>query len=296
MENPKKPSPEKRKQLLIKEQNPGFPAAAHLILVIHDNKLAAWQAAPGSSPKALPLKGDMHLSIGDKRALESAHADVSERLRGDGVNVAYTHWLADAVGRQWCADCAAKDDKSTAWQLLAWEWVAERFGLGKASPWETTESFNSQVMPWLITADDTAQQQHLRQAREREHHNETGRLATERTDLAQENDRLRAQNAALQQVDAELLVSFLPALFPSVFTVLGTTDLTLLCGRVEPLSIPNPYPEPSEEALRTLQRRFRALPHDRQRQIVQFVAHLPHRKKLQSRPEMRELVYELEEN
>lgn len=72
--------------------------------------------------------------------------------------------------------------------------------------------------------------------------------------LLQENESMRSQNAALQQVDTERLASFLPALFPRVFTVLGAADLALLCGRVEPLAIPNPYPEPSEEALRTLQK------------------------------------------
>ena len=154
--------------------------------------------------------------------------------------------------------------------------------------------FLRNTLPWLITADDAAQRQHRQQARESEHHSETERLAAERAALAQENDHLRTQNTALQQVDAERLASFLPALFPRVFTVLGPTDLALLCGRATPLSIPNPYPEPSEETLRTLQRRFHALPHELQKQIVGFVAPLPQRQKLQPRPEMRELVQSLE--
>lgn len=300
MEKSKNSAPDKRKQLQKKEQKaslpPAAPAAAHLILVLHANELAAWQASPGGKPKALHVKGDMRLPVRDARALESAHADITERMRGDGVTVGYTHWLADVGGRRWFADCADKVDKVSAWQLLAWEWLADRFGLGNASPWEATESFTSQVLPWLITADDTAQRQHLQQARESEHHSEAERLAAERAALAQENDHLRAQNAALQQVDAERLVSFLPALFPRVFTVLGAADLAQLCGHVQPLAIPNPYPEPSEETLRTLQKRFRALPHELQRQIVHFVAHLPQRQKLQPRPEMRELVHELEEH
>lgn len=269
---------------------------AHLILVLHSNELSAWQASPEGKPKALPIKGEPRLFVRDARALESAYADIAERLRGNGVKVGYTHWLADADGRQLCAGCTAKAGNASVWQLLAWEWLADRFDLGDALPWESAESFTSQVLPWLITVDDAAQRQHLQQVRESEHHSETDRLAAERTTLAQENDRLRTQNAALQQVDAERLVSFLPALFPCVFTVLGTADLALLCGRLEPLSIPNPYPEPSEEALRTLQRRFRTLPRELQGQIVRFVAHLPQRQKLQPRPEMRELVHELEEH
>ncbi len=300
MQNTKKTLPEKRKQLSKQEQKQeatpisDIPVTTHLILVLHANELAAWQASPGSKPKALRIKGEQRLSVGNPQALESAHADIAERLRGNGVNVACTHWLANAGGRQWCAENAAKVSNAAAWQLLAWEWLADRFGLGNASPWEAGGAFTDQILPWLITADDSHQRQRLQHTREREHHCETERLAAERASLAQENDQLRAQNTALQQVDAERLASFLPALFPRVFTVLGPTDLALLCGQVTPLAIPSPYPEPSEEALRTLQRRFCALPHELQKQIVNFVAPLPQRQKLQPRPEMRELVQSLE--
>ena len=307
MENLKKNAPKKRNQQPQKEQKTSPPLAApaptpgstHLILVIHANELAAWHVSPSGKPKALQIKGDKRLSVHNASALESAHADIAERLRGDGITVAYTHWLADAGGRPWCAGCVAKASNASdtaAWQLLAWEWLASRFGLGNASPWEAAESFTSQVLPWLVTADDAAQRRHLQQARDTEHHSETDRLAAARNTLEQENDRLHTQNAALQQVDAERLVSFLPALFPRVFTVLGATDLALLCGHVQPLGIPNPYPEPSEETLRTMQKRFHALPQEHQRQIVRFVAGLPQRQKLQPRPEMRDLVHELEEH
>ncbi len=298
MANSSKPLPGKREQLLKKQQKtsttPATPMASHLVLVLHANELAAWQASPGGKPKALPIKGEQRLSVRNAQTLESAHADIAERLRGNGAQLTCTHWLVDAGGRQWCADSAGKVGNAAPWQLLAWEWLADRFGLGNAAPWEAAETFTDQILTWLTTADDSHQRQHLQHAREREHHNETERLAAERATLAQENDRLRGQNAALQQVDAERLASFLPALFPRVFTVLGPTDLALLCGQVTPLSIPNPYPEPSEEALRTLQRRFRALPHELQKQVVAFVASLPQRQKLQPHPEMRELVQSLE--
>ena len=166
--------------------------------------------------------------------------------------------------------------------------------MADASPWEAPAVLETQLLPWLIAADDAAQRQHLRQAREHEHLTETDRLRAERAALARENEQLRAQNAALQKVDAELLVSYLPALFPRVFTILGPVDLATLCGRTEPLPLPSTYNEPSEEALRVLQKRFRALPAELQRRIVGFVAELPHRQKLQPRPEMRELVHDLE--
>lgn len=300
MENARKPSPGKREQLSKKQQKmsttPATPVASHLVLVLHANELVAWQASPGSKPKALLIKGEQRLSVRNAQALESAHADIAERLRGNGAQLACTHWLVDAGGRQWCADSAGKVGNAVTWQLLAWEWLADRFGLGHATPWETQETFTAQILPWLTTADDSHQRQQLQHAREREHHTETERLATERAALEQENDHLRAQNAALQQVDAERLLSFLPALFLRVFTVLGGTDLALLCGRVESLAIPNPYPEPTEETLRTLQKRFRALPQELQKQIVCFIADLPHSQKLQPRPEMRDLVETLKGN
>ena len=279
--------PKERNQLFNKEQNnhPG-----QIILLLHSDQLAGWQTMPGLPPKALPIKSETRLRVGDATALASAWEDLADRLRGDGMHTTPPLWIADAPGRQWCAE-----QKLAAWQL-PWEWLAQRFGLDAASPWEVPDTLHTHILPWLATADDSAQRQQLQQRRENEHANETERLAAERAALEQENDHLRAQNAALQQVDAERLVSFLPALFPRVFTVLGGADLALLCGRVESLAIPNPYPEPTEETLRTLQKRFRALPQELQRQIVRFVADLPQRQKLQPRPEMRELVRDLEEN
>ena len=279
--------PKERNQLFNKEQNnhPG-----QIILLLHSDQLAGWQTMPGLPPKALPIKSETRLRVGDATALASAWEDLADRLRGDGMHTTPPLWIADAPGRQWCAE-----QKLAAWQL-PWEWLAQRFGLDAVAPWDVPDTLHTHILPWLATADDSAQRQQLQQRRENEHANETERLAAERAALAQENDHLRAQNAALQQVDAERLVSFLPALFPRVFTVLGGADLALLCGRVESLAIPNPYPEPTEETLRTLQKRFRALPQELQRQIVRFMADLPHSQKLQPRPEMRDLVETLKGN
>ncbi len=287
-------------------RSPARPASCHLILVLHGQELSAWQSLPDAHPRALLVKDESRLTVSSLEKLESAWADLDERLRGDGLVVDHVHWIADASARPWCAACAvkaaeaaeaaetAKADHRAHWQVLGWEWLAERFGLGAVSPWVAGDSFTGLIVPWLISATDAAQRQNLRRAREDEHASETDRLMEERLALEHENIHLRDQNAALQQVDLERLVSFLPALFPRVFTVIGPADVALLCGRVEPPSLPNPYPEPSEETLRTLQKRFRALPKDRQRQIVHFVAALPQRQKLEPRPEMREWVYELE--
>lgn len=278
---------QERDQLLNKEQK---NHAGQIILLLHGGQLASWQAMPGLPPKALPIKRETLLRVRDASSLASAWEDLATRLRDDGLSISHPLWVTDSPGRQWCAE-----QKLATWQL-PWEWLAQRFGLDAASPWEVPDTLHTHILPWLATADDSAQRQQLQQRRENEHANETERLAAERAALAQENDHLRAQNAALQQVDAERLVSFLPALFPRVFTAIGPADLALLCGRTEPLALPNPYPEPTEETLRTLQKRFRALPQEWQRQIVRFVADLPQRQKLQPRPEMRELVRDLEEN
>jgi hypothetical protein len=284
-ENPATPKSKKESQ-----PAPAALAAPHLILVLYAEELAAWQASPGKPPKTLPIKGQPRLAVRNTTSLEGALADIAERLRGDGIDVTCTHWIADADGRK----NVVKVVSSANWQLLAWEWLSDRFSLGDTSPWDTLETVTTQVLPWLITADDAAQRHYLRQARKNEHLSETELLVVERAALAQENDRLRAQNSALQQVDAEWLVSFLPALFARIFTVLSPSDIPLLCGRMKQLELPNPFPEPSEEALRTMQKRFRALPKEQQKQIVDFVSELPQRQKLQPRPEMRELVHDLE--
>lgn len=288
------PAPSNRKQLSNGEQtsaHTAVPPTAQVILLLHGGQLCAWQATPGLLPKALLIKGETQLTVRDAPSLGSAWEDVATRLRDDGISIGHTLWVADAPGRQWCAE-----QKLAEWQL-PWEWLAQRFGLGDVALWDALEdAWQAQILPWLITTDDAAQHQQLQRTRESEHASETERLAAERAVLALDNERLRAQNAALQQVDAERLASFLPALYPRVFTAIGPADLALLCGRTEPLALPNPYPEPVEETLRTLQKRFRALPQPLQKQIIRFMADLPHSQKLQLRPEMRELVDALQDN
>ena len=271
------------------------------MLLLWGGEMAAWSAAPGCAPSPVKLQGELRLRVSTLSALGSAVADAAERLRGQGKDLGQVHWLADAAGRTlWhkaqpqAALCAGP----AAWQLLAWEWLAERLGWGASSPWAepraSADGLARELLPWLLSAEHSAERQQLQQARQREHQSESARLEAERADLQQENQRLRAQSAAMQRLDAEHLLSYLPALYARAFTVLGAADLALLCGRIEPLRIENPYPEPSEETLRTLQKRFRALPPPLQSQIVGFVAGLPQRQKLQVRPEMRELLQQLE--
>ena len=258
-----------------------------LAVVAHSAKVSAWLAKPGQLPQAVLIKGELCLPVRDADALSSGLSDLHERLRGDGVHIQATHWIADHVARAWCSEASL-----SPWQL-SWEWLSNRFGFGDVSPWDDTAALENQVLPWLLAADDGVQREQLQRARDREHADESSRLSSERAMLERENEHLRAQNAALQQVDAERLASFLPALYPRVFTIIGPADLSLLCGRIEPISLPSPYPEPVEETLRVLQKRFRALQPSLQKQIVDFVTSLPQSQRLQARPEMRELIEEL---
>ena len=275
------------------------PATTRLVLVLYGEELAAWHLAPGKAPHPLSLQGQTRLRVETSRAIVSACDDVAERLRGDGTTVDEVHWLADEAGRQLWAGILPQLQESLGsprWQLLAWEWLAGRFGLTDSQPWATPGLLESELLPWLVTADNATERRQMQERLASEHHVVAGRLTADRAQLQQENERLRAQNVALQQVDAERLLCFLPALYPRVFTVLGATDLALLCRRVEPLPIPNPYPEPSEETVHTLQKDFRALPRALQQQIVRFVARLPQRQKLQPRSEMRVLLQDLEKD
>lgn len=268
----------------------------HLALVLVAGELRAWQVTTAMSVRSLPLQGQMHLPIIRAQSLSGAVTDVMERLRDEGIHPVAVHWLMDASGRRLLAAAPGQNGSEdfTDWQILSWEWLLQRFGMPDEKLSASTEQLEQEILPWLIHSDTSEERRRRLEALGRDHQNESQRLASERARLLQENEHLRASNEALQQVDAERLVSFLPALYPRVFTLLGPVDLALLCGRLEPLSIPNPYPEPSEEALRTLQKRFRDLPHHLQGRIVGFVARLPQRQKLVVRPEMRALINELE--
>lgn len=269
-------------------------ALSCLTLVLVGGELSAWLFVAGGRSRSLPMHGERRLKTDSAAQIEAALADLGERLQGEGTRADQLNWLADRNGCLCLAGLTSLGalPGNPLWQVLGWEWLAGRFGCEPGYPDE--DFLQGELLPWLLSADDVEDRRRLQAARQQEHLSESERLAAERAALQHENELLRAQNAALQQVDAERLASFLPALFARVFTVLGTADLALLCGRIEPLAIPNPYPEPSEETLRVLQRDFRALPRQAQRQIVGLIERLPQRQKLQPRPEMREMLFELE--
>lgn len=268
-------------------------AATHLFFIYHSGELAAWSVTPHKTISRLLISGEEVFKISSPFALGEAHKDALARLRSQGTTPDFVHYIVTNQS----AEALLKNNlltQETPWQILNWEWLSQRFAIAQA-PLADTSVLESQVLPWLITANKAKERETMQQALNKEHQNQAEQLAQERAELQQQNEQLRSQNAALQNIDAENLVRFLPALFARVFTVLGAADLALLCGKVEPLAIRNPYPEPSDETLHVLQKDFRSLPKTLQKQIVGLVARLPQRKNLKARSEMRSLVAELEE-
>lgn len=273
-------------------------AATTLVLLLIDGHLSAWRLLAGTARPQL-IRGESRLPIRDRHGVGAAWHDLASLLQeAENLRITHLHWLADAAGRKVLLESDAASSWGAGgchWQILSWEWLTGRFGWMPDAPDAFGTLLEDTLLPWLTSADDAAERARMQQSRAREHASESERLASERAALEQENAQLRQQHAALQQVDAERLVTYLPALFINVFSVLGSHEIALLCGRIEPLNLPNPYPELTEEALRVQQRRFRSLPRPVQQQIVQFVSSVPHRQRLQERPEMRELIADLEE-
>lgn len=267
----------------------------HLVLIVNNENISAWHLAIEKKPQNIPVHGEVFFSIASAEDIHSALLDIKDNINGRDLGIDRYHWLVDRHAHQKLIDSRHVVDflgVGLNCQLISLEWLAARFGHKEADL--TSHIVEQVLLPWFFTVDDVGERKQMTDALEQEHASKSERLRNERIAMEQENSRLKDQNAALRQVDKERLVTYLPALFNRVFTILGAADLALLCGSVEPLNIPNPYPEPSTEALRVLQRQFRNLPQHAQLEIVQLVQSLPHRQRLTVRPEMRELIYELE--
>ena len=274
-----------------------FTPQPTLILLLLEQSLAAWEALPGDIPRNVQIEGEHGWTpCRSAEQLVRGLIDLRERFGSkikDGYRLELLYatddcpLLISALPQLALANCS--------WQVQRWEAVlarSERPQGGTAKP--TCDWIAERVLPLLLVSDDTSTRELLQEATQREHANLTEQLLAERSELQRVNDALQAQNTALRRVDAERLIVYLPALYPRVFTEIGGQDLAVLTGRLEPYALPNPYPEPSPETLLTLQRDYRALPRELQHQIVTFIGRLPQRQRLKLRPEMRELVLQLE--
>ena len=266
-----------------------------LVFLLLEKKFEAWVVHPEGGRCQQKMNGDERTSVNSAADILDAYRDLVSRSRNGDNCYSIVHWIADEQGRKMLVDFKCYGTISTTWQILAWEWLQRRFGLdmNNGSPWDSMDHISGVLFPWMVAVDASEEREQMLEALNSEHLSESAKLAAERNELKKANQKLREQNRALQNIDAESMVRFLPALFPRVFTAIGASDLALLCGRVEPFVIPNPFPEPSEETLDVLQHDFRLLPREKQEQIIEFMMRAPQLNKLKPRQEVRDIVNEL---
>lgn len=267
-----------------------------LVLLLSKGRLFAWYQPARGRPQAIKIHGETHFAAASPSELAPALKDVRSRLLQEmtDAETAWTVWVLDQTGRSLWAQAAAGPGKqalfpSDRWLCLPSEWLEARLpdALDPARPAHWVQAA---VLPWLAAVNADAEADLARADRQREHQSEAARLEQERETLERENQLLREQNAALRATDMERLVVYLPALFEHVFSVIPPADLALKCGRLEVPPLPNPWPEPTAETLRSLQADFRALPARAQREIVRFAYALPQAPRLRPRHEMRETL------
>ncbi|MDX7760817.1 hypothetical protein SJS80_02610 [Aeromonas caviae] len=272
------------------------PQTGTLVVLMLQHHLAAWQAAPQQPVHDLPIEGEINWLPTNARAscVPQSLADLDERV-GCQLPLLLVYDAASQPMLEEALPQSVARFKGRNWQIVSYDKLRERFAIGlleTALP--PRDWIAEQLLPMLLAADDISERERLREATRHQHESLSEQMQQERQSLERENETLRRQIAALRTVDAERLITFLPALFPRVFSVLNGRDLALLTGRIEPYALPNPYPEPSEESLFVLQRKFRVLPREQQAPVVAFMAELPQRQLLKPRAEMRDLVLELE--
>lgn len=271
-----------------------FSQLTSVIIFWVQDHLAAWALSANQVPVELPIEGEKQwLACTKAELLSQAITDIDSRLGGYNplqlIYDAKSQPILEAALPKLLVQLSKR-----GWQILSYEQLAKRCAFTINAELPKRGLVAESLLPMLLAADNTTERQQQQAATHRKHEALTQQLQLEREQIIRENERLVAQNAILRRVDTEQLMSYLPALFPRVFTVIGGTELALLAGRIEPFTIANPYPEPSPETLYQLQRQFKKLPIDNQRQIVGFVSELPQRQQLTPRPEMRSQIEQLE--
>ncbi|KAB7676159.1 hypothetical protein PCI56_08225 [Plesiomonas shigelloides subsp. oncorhynchi] len=273
-----------------------YSSVQTLVLLLVEQHLAAWQILSQGAVHAVPIEGESEwLPIGESPSrVAQSISDLDERL-GRSAPL----WLIYDSNSQEMLESAIPQLvmhlKGRNWQILSYDIQQARFGAGEHETGLPPRDWIAQEwLPILFAVDDFSERERIREATRLQHDQLSEQMLEKRQQLERENERLKRQALALRTVDAERLLTFLPALFPRVFSVINGRDLALLTGRIEPYDLQNPYPEPSEETLFTLQRRFKALTREHQLQIIALMAELPQRQHLKPRPEMREWVLLLE--
>ncbi len=273
-----------------------------LILFLVQEHLTAWFSESHGIPQAQPIEGESGwLRCQQAQSLVQFVGDLQTRLSEKLSTSFRLEFVYDRQSRKILEESLRLPQlqallEKSLWEIQRLEILTSKAGvdLPCTDSLPPKDWVQDNLLLILLLGSDRQERERLQEAVQQEHQNFKEELRREREQLLQENQILRAQNAALRTVDMELLVSYLPALFPRIFTLIGAADLAMLTHRVEHYVLPNPYPEPSPETLHTMQRQFRDLPRETQRQIVGFVSNLPQRQQLRPRQEMQELVLELE--
>lgn len=249
-----------------------------------DKPADAWQRLKLGGQEWLPLQ-----THSLPRLLEALHTrtNLSQRLSD------YTlHLIADANAQPWLAQNHVGAELAKYhcrhWQVLMWQPLSQRARWqAGASPEALPESpwLQEHLLPMLQTI--FASRGRLPNAAPPTQPSIPPNDTLE--SLKAERQRLRAELAELQEQiasDANALITQLPALYRNAFGVISPHDLALLAGNASRVpKIPSPYPEPSPDTLRVLQKRVRNLPPEQARDLRQFCLQLPH--PLEPRPEMR---------
>ena len=242
-----------------------------------------------------PIRGEPRSSLSDsgfdlagllaqlsqRLNLESQLADVELNLIYDQDALAYLKNLPESLAALACK----------RWQLLRWEPLAARCSASTTAndPFEQNWLINS-VLPVLQStfnyADQAFSAEHHRVVRD--HQQSLESLSAEIQGLAQDKAALQAQIEALQLVDIEQLLVFLPAIYRNFWGVINPSELALMVGSLKTLDIPSPQIEPSADTVKVLKKKLLNLPQRERNQLLSFCRQLPHN--LQVRGEMRDLL------
>jgi hypothetical protein len=197
--------------------------------------------------------GTVLKQLSDRRNLREQLAQVPITVIYDRAGA---HHLADVSKAFFQLHCCT-------WEVLRYEPMAERVRL------TTGECLPQQVGNWLV--------EHLLV--------QLGSTlpVTEPVSASSSNAR---NFSALP--DVALLQLYLPLLFQNFWSSVSPQDLAFMSGSLQVPDVESPYPEPSQEAIAVLRRRFMRLPVDQRSMVLAFAQELAH--KLKIRAQLRDLL------
>jgi hypothetical protein len=268
----------------------------HILLLVCNSKLSWFTYQPENGWKLHRLKGEATLPVKGVKEFNNSIEEIDQRLgHADKLAPFPVHLISDIASSPLLKQLSVILDNHGArnWQVIRLEPLLVQANRHRPCPTENHEldlfasdkihAWIEEILLPLITerlwgepawplaeppapgSTENALHRHLR-------------------DLEQRCAWLEANRGDVPLPDGEVLLSFLPALYPHVFTVLSGADLALLIGRVEPFTILSPYPEPSAEVIRKKQREFLNLPIETERKVIRLVSSAaPH---LKPRPEI----------